>query len=1123
MPLELNDASYTDILHTLQREGRSEADLKSDLVRPLLEQLLGYDYTTIREEEMKGRDRPDLICTDTTRQVTQLIVEVKKLGTALDKRQTATWDSAPVAQLQRYLNNPLIASDQTLGLLTNGTEWVLLEAPEPGSRLTQFDIPSDYIIFAETLAEVRPLVERIKSLRAHPPSLVARKEPTPWLHTIGYIEHPGANWGDAAKHRDTDGPLALKHIATPDWAKSQMIFPPRVLACELALHPLDGRMEPRDIHERLLKENIRVHDYTVGIAWMDHDRKRWARGFLLHNGQCLCTALFDTSEPSGRVAAQIEALQNVERSGGSKKAVETATERLEAHGAKAQLYNALVEWFERATLETPENGHATLRHLIRILFVYLLAQRFKAIRDSTDRIWLPTSTPQKIDPESHTIHERLEWFFHEVLPIPKGDRNRCRSLDEDVRIGTPYLNGSLFRHTPDERPCPTLANSMYVGPGGLISLLAQHDWTLSDEPGSAREATIDPKVLGDLFERLIVHVDGIRQEGSHVKMPAGTYYTPRDVADAMTTETLAEWLRGEHVSDPSDWFDLVAPGDNDSQRERWRNDKRRRELLARAKDVTALDPCCGSGEFTLCMLQAIERVRWRLGDRLSGAALLTDVLARQIHAADINPIAVFVARLRVFIAIVDRLKSQDDLAPLPNLDTRILCVDTLSTPVHAARGTRQRWLDEGPHRTKAFEAWRSVRQDWTRASSPDAKARLQPSIDAARSNLRTVLMSRGLLDPRTEWLEADFDADDTPPSRAGLLDTFPAPLKRWDIVVGNPPYQKPDPQHERDAERLGYIGLDNLYLMFMEAALDTSAATGVIALIVPHSITFGKRDSYRALRSALQRGARRIDIDLYDNRPLPVFPDTQWLPQATENRQRVAIVKRYATSRKRTACDLRSSGYLRLTSDTRRRVLARPPQRCSQPPTVNDTWTAAPSAPLRQLLVAMQGKPRLSPASDRGILTYPATAMYFITVLPDGLIENKRRKCYSVPNDEKHLWAALYNSRCFLVYWLMVGDAFDLTKNDLRTVTPPRWNLGSLRTRTIATSKQLFDSRVLKRCRKDHVGAGGKVFPNFDFYSHPDGRTLIDKIDKLILDAYGLEDINIETLENFRLLGAGRP
>ena len=132
--------------------------------------------------------------------------------------------------------------------------------------------------------------------------------------------------------------------------------------------------------------------------------------------------------------------------------------------------------------------------------------------------------------------------------------------------------------------------------------------------------------------------------------------------------------------------------------------------------------------------------------------------------------------------------------------------------------------------------------------------------------------------------------------------------------------------------------------------------------------------------------------------------------------------------------------------------------------------------------------------------------MYFISCLPEGRGDDDRRTRYAVVAD--HFWPCigLYNSHLFHAYWLMVGDAFHVTGHDFGTVRhPPGWADESLRRETEKVARRLTRTQVLQACRQDHVGAGGKLFPNFNFHlDHTPGPSIIRELDGLLLDAYGL-------------------
>ena len=114
----------------------------------------------------------------------------------------------------------------------------------------------------------------------------------------------------------------------------------------------------------------------------------------------------------------------------------------------------------------------------------------------------------------------------------------------------------------------------------------------------------------------------------------------------------------------------------------------------------------------------------------------------------------------------------------------------------------------------------------------------------------------------------------------------------------------------------------------------------------------------------------------------------------------------------------------------------------------------------------------------------------------------------------------------------MVGDAFHVNAEEYAAVnTPPGWANANLRRETANLAKRLMRENVRQECRQDHVGAGGKGFPNYKFHKEGTlGPVIIAELDKVLLDAYDLpRNPLIEQMQIIRessahrLMGAEQP
>lgn len=181
------------------------------------------------------------------------------------------------------------------------------------------------------------------------------------------------------------------------------------------------------------------------------------------------------------------------------------------------------------------------------------------------------------------------------------------------------------------------ALALGIGHDDLVDRLAAHDLVPAD--GTTGGST-DPRA-GRLFEPAGTSAGATADRPSHSPTPrrgarhrTGAWYTPPEVVDAVLDLTLDPWLDGR-----------AAPRG------------RRRRL------PTVLDPAVGTGAF---LITAVERLRLAAPER-NGAELLAAV-----HGVDLDPVAVEVARLSLWLAV------GDPTLPLELTRAAVRCGDALT-------------------------------------------------------------------------------------------------------------------------------------------------------------------------------------------------------------------------------------------------------------------------------------------------------------------------------------------------------------------------------------------------------------------------------------------------------------
>ena len=875
----------------------SEEDVKARIVNRVAKEILGYSETETRWELYGKAGRLDVAFQGLGPHPGLAgIIEVKRPTVDLLRRgKKKAWKDTPTGQLYEYLLRFPGTKSHTWGIVTNGRDWLVLR--REGEHISTQNL-ADRLVSPSTLAELDNLLRPLRRSEG-PQRPFPAEAPDEWLPAVRNCVGPNdlldalrrPNMFRAETPRSQQSGYGLLCYLSQDrHPDGQTLFGEATYLACIRFDLPDHYIATGDIDAVLAgigpDESGSIPGRIAGIAYSGNGHNRRCRAFFRSGKALRATALIDPHLPGSRAEHQFADLGRTWYGDSPERALAT----LSSEPLQKQFHEEVTAWFRKTGA-----GRNELRHLIRILFVWLLQERNVV---PADTLWAPDWHPA----DETGIHQHIDWLFTRVLAVPRADRNRSQWTHpagdvewvRDLANAVPFLNGSLFVPIPEpEQPTP-IKNSDYAGRDGIFPILRRYDWTLSDRTGSYSESAMDPAMLGDLFERLILDADGVRIEGSNRKMPGGTYYTPQDIADEMAADALAGWLeRRLNELSFEDYRTLLHPSQKATTWAGW-DGTTRATVLELLGDVRVLDPCCGSGAFTLTILQTLYRAQRRLAIDPTSVDMRT-IIERQIFAVDVHPMAVMITRLRIFIALVDATKrggqTDIELKPLPNLETRCIAADALA--VEMDDQDRFGTNDEGYRMALANLA--AARETWTSAHGAEAKSIVRGMEREARDELRAGMGEWATAEGgSTAWLDVDFLASTPRTAEADIRLLFPAPEGGWDIVIGNPPYQKVDPEPRKQGIKRGFgLATTNLYLMFIATALEVARQDGCIEFIVPHSIVVNRQRAYQEIRRRIESRADRVDFRTYGNRPRPVFPNLPWLKTGTtsENRQRVTVLR----------------------------------------------------------------------------------------------------------------------------------------------------------------------------------------------------------------------------------------
>ena len=247
-------------------------------------------------------------------------------------------------------------------------------------------------------------------------------------------------------------------------------------------------------------------------------------------------------------------------------------------------------------------------------------------------------------------------------------RNAARSSNGNYKYRA-FIPNVLFFNDDEQQP-------------GLITLFNQYNFTIEENSPTDAEISLDPELLGRVFENLLAAYNPETQESA--RKSTGSFYTPREIVDYMVDESLKTYLLGAGIRElDKDMLDtlfhthILSP--------KWN-----KEIIDGVTDalkrVKILDPACGSGAFPMgCMLRMVEIIELLYNNSIDRYRLKLDIIENCVFGVDIQPIAMLICKLRFFISLVCEQKGIDFNDPthnygintLPNLETKFVAANTL--------------------------------------------------------------------------------------------------------------------------------------------------------------------------------------------------------------------------------------------------------------------------------------------------------------------------------------------------------------------------------------------------------------------------------------------------------------
>ncbi len=318
------------------------------------------------------------------------------------------------------------------------------------------------------------------------------------------------------------------------------------------------------------------------------------------------------------------------------------------------------------------------------------------------------------------------------------------------------------------------------------------------------------------------------------------------------------------------------------------------------RSLTVCDPTVGSGAFLFAAIETLEPLYAEVAARAEeleskgkGSAiflaaarehpserywLLKTICLHNLYGVDIMHEAPEIAKLRLFLKLAAQIDDVDDLEPLPDLDFNIKCGNLLVGIADDTDATERLFSQKLDHVAQLQQVQETAKQiadafdDYIAAESADtggldhtgAKQKLSAKLQAARNLADTLLHEM-----RDE--SDDFEAWRASHQPFHWFVEFPSVWRNdgFDVVIGNPPYIKTS--LVTDYTWTGYKTqkCPDLYAVCMERASTLLNDNGRFAMIVMHSLCFGR--DYKLLRETVRCQFESLWLSSYSLIPDSLF------------------------------------------------------------------------------------------------------------------------------------------------------------------------------------------------------------------------------------------------------------
>ncbi|MDR2266325.1 MAG: Eco57I restriction-modification methylase domain-containing protein [Christensenellaceae bacterium] len=642
------------------------------------------------------------------------------------------------------------------------------------------------------------------------------------------------------------------------------------------------------ITQEMFKILLRALCQNAFVAFVNNDKRNYSLSLLtskysFNDNKLLCSSQSQRSYRLGQNTKSKVLFDNLLKKG-KVNSIDELIDRFSIEVVNKQFFDEIALLFTRLVGgerfsekhqpqliiqdESDKNKYAefALRLIGRIVFCWFLKEKKSSLALIPELLL----SDGAIKGDNTYYHGVLEPLFFEILNTKCSVRKDKFATDEIYRL-IPYLNGGLFMPHIDDHY--TYNSKLQCGNDNIVlipdewfknlfEVLLGYNFTVDENTSCDVELSIDPEMLGRIFENLIAEINP--ETGESAKKSTGSFYTPREIVDYMVDTTLLDYLKSKTEIDENILRSVISYIKDDSVLSTISGSEKEK-IIDSLYNLKALDPACGSGAFPIGLLQKIvyilqvidpsgvlwinkvfENVPLRIKDDLErkfrGKTLnyirKLSVIQNSIFGVDIQPLAVEIARNRCFLSLIIEEEVQDDkenrgISLLPNLDFKFVVANTL---IQIENDTQRSFFENQTQ----IEDLKVIRDEYFNADSK-RHDELKEEFNNVKNamNKESEINYQGIGSKRHEQLSKwnPFNNEKTdwfdPEWQFGF--------SKFDIVIANPPYVHLEKMSEEDVLQiigdkkrpryLTYLGRGDLYGLFYERGLNLLKPNGFLTYI----------------------------------------------------------------------------------------------------------------------------------------------------------------------------------------------------------------------------------------------------------------------------------------------------